>query len=371
MIPLAELIEFEAPTIEREIRTNKPLDAPDICLHTLRQLAYIFAGRSMDAPNLFIAGGLLHDNTPVSGAGSGLRSALLRMTGEATEQLSLREAPPLAPPDLPFQLQSHINKGVDAHPLLAKSWRNGTLVQVPGNLLPYGKGYAGFSEGLGSHPDPAQALRHGIFELIERNAVRLWWSGNTDATRILGTEPLVAKELGAPRERSTLLLDVTNESKASVFVAASFDRNGRSFCFGAAASYSSYSAMRSALRELGATEFGLSLARMFRPNDGGPKSNDQLLADRVDRDPFLSNLTTSEVEMGCIDSSTRRPSAADWTTLLSELDIYSIHLQAVGPNFHTVKVVSEFLNPVKSDYTNQELKGGTTQGDGFFGVPIY
>lgn len=364
MIPLEELREFEAPAIEWEMTTKRRLGAPQGCAPVLHQLAYIFIGRSVDAPKLWIAGGLLHDNTPVSGAGADDAGAMVRLTGEAAEQLSLRRRPPRAPSVLPLHLEAHGRSDVEAPTLVAKCWRSGRSVRVPGSLLPHGEGHGGYSEGLGSHTDPDQALRHGVFELIEREAVRRWWSGTVDAARVLDGAHLIADELGAPRLRKTLLLHVANANNVPVMIAASFDADGGSFCFGAAASETARSAARAALRELGATEFGLSLARLQSQNDTADKSNDLLLAERVDFDTFVKHHVACSIELNDVDRSIDLSSLENRDAFLSKLDIYSIELPTVAAGFKVVKAVSDLLKRENSKYT-----GGKVHG--IFGVPIY
>jgi hypothetical protein len=124
---LHELCEYEAPDPRRALGTGQALPLPAGFDPVLSRLAYMFHGRSAEAPALTLAGGVLESGRPVSGAGHGAAQALTRLMGEAAELIALGA-----------------------------------------------EGAGASSEGLGAGPDRDHAARHGLLELMERDAVARW-----------------------------------------------------------------------------------------------------------------------------------------------------------------------------------------------------
>jgi hypothetical protein len=360
---LVDIQEYETPNIDRELSTGAALDAPLFCLPVLCQLDYLFVGRCGSAPALRIAGGILSDGTPVSGAGAAARSALTRLAGEAAEQLALRQPPPLAPGAL--QPATLALPATALPPLRATCWRSGKEVAVAASALPDGsRGHTGYSEGLAAHTDPALALRHGVGELVERHAVRLWWAGARQGRHLSGTQALTDEVLGPERVRRTILLDLTGEIELPVILAASFDARGREFCFGAAAGASGEAAARAALRELGASEFGLSLARQNAEAGRTDETGDLRRAAVVRHEPFMELLAAP-------GEHALPPNLPDWGRLYAALDIHAITLPLPDTGFTALKTLSGILQ-AHGACRLRDLPGAKNTWDhGPFGVPIY
>ena len=140
-----------------------PPDAPAFCAAVLRRLDFVFVGRPSVVPGMVVAGGVLTDGTPVSGAGRGRIGALIRLAGEAAEQLGLRAAVDGLPQDQNV-------------PVL--DWHGSRTGNLDRDVLPLSSfETAGYSEGLAAHGTFSDAVQHGALELFERDAAAHWWAG--------------------------------------------------------------------------------------------------------------------------------------------------------------------------------------------------
>jgi ribosomal protein S12 methylthiotransferase accessory factor len=119
------------------------------------------------------------------------------------------------------------------------------------------------SVGCGAGASFEDAVLHGICELIERDAVALWWRGGRPARSIAdddeanraGTELLASLRRGLT-SRTTWLLDITTEFGVPCIVAASVDADGKSFVCGHAARPGRAAAARAAILEMCQLELG-------------------------------------------------------------------------------------------------------------------
>jgi ribosomal protein S12 methylthiotransferase accessory factor len=96
---------------------------------------------------------------------------------------------------------------------------------------------------------------HGLLELVERDAVALWWYARARrpafAWETLGSERLEALiDLIRDRQRGFHLLDLTTDLKIPVFAAVSVKSNGTGLLLGTAASLDPEIAIWKATSEL-------------------------------------------------------------------------------------------------------------------------
>jgi ribosomal protein S12 methylthiotransferase accessory factor len=110
------------------------------------------------------------------------------------------------------------------------------------------------------------AVIHGLCELVERDAVALWWRGglrgrmiasNSDAGEV-GAQLLVALRGGSMRRRSWLL-DITADVGVPCVAAVSTTWSGQQFVCGHAARPSRVAAVRAAILEMCQMELGLAV----------------------------------------------------------------------------------------------------------------
>lgn len=260
-------------------------------LRAAAQLQRFFVIRPPEAPGLYFCGGeLRHDSASVSVGAMGLSfvDAFKRCVGEAVEYWS--------------QIESSADESIIIHPLpltdCTKLWpaswlqfvtdENLSMIDciqaqalnddltfyLPADLclrransqftVPYK-----LSSGCAVGPTFDHALCKALTEVIERDAVALWWYGGVPPKRFsqdqlqqLGITELVQCCRGSYQERYTVFLDVSSDLKVPVVVAYSFDRSGSNFVCGMAAHLDLQKAVEAALLELCQMELGLALVRL-------------------------------------------------------------------------------------------------------------
>jgi ribosomal protein S12 methylthiotransferase accessory factor len=109
------------------------------------------------------------------------------------------------------------------------------------------------------------ATQHAVLELIERDALGLWWKGGRRGLAVDGERAEFALTIGALRrgraDRETWLLDITTDLAVPCVVAVSCAADGGEFAFGAAARLTLADAARTALLELCQLELALHVVQ--------------------------------------------------------------------------------------------------------------
>ncbi len=321
-----------------------PPETPAFCAAVLRRLDFVFVGQPSVVPGLVVAGGVLTDGTPVSGAGRRRTGALIRLAGEAAEQLGLRAAVDGLPREQDV-------------PML--DWHGAKAGYLARDVLPLSSSEtAGFSEGLAAHVAFSEAVDHGALELFERDAAAHWWAGATKAVLLSGTDDMVDGMLGAGRTRSTRILDVTCDTGVPAVLAASFDAQGGGYCFGAAARVSLVEAVEAAIRELGAAEFGQALeqSRGTDMTSEGAGMTAQTLT--------LAQFETDMVaDCRPLQSQTEMRNGIPeqvWPDVLKENGVGIVDLGCVGGQFRVIKAVSAALQPGQETYVCSRFAAALT-----------
>ena len=131
------------------------------------------------------------------------------------------------------------------------------------------------SIGCGAGPDLLDATLHGLLELIERDAVTLWWFGGQRARLVpSGTGSTAIRRLrGDARHRRTWLLDITTDIGVPVVVAASCHDDGLGLCVGHAAAPTLERAAESAVREMTQMELAHRITAAKRAERGDAALN--------------------------------------------------------------------------------------------------
>lgn len=128
---------------------------------------------------------------------------------------------------------------------------------------------------------PAEAQLHGLLELIERDAVALWWLGGRRPRRVSG-EAIeasgIAGLMGRLRRGRTgrrhWLLDLTTEFAVPVVVSASCEPDGSGLACGFAARADTAEAIRAAALEMCQMEIVIPLVNLKRAQQGDAALND-------------------------------------------------------------------------------------------------
>lgn len=227
----------------------------------------------------------------LNAAGSGLHplEAFESCVGEAIERLSARETEEDAarrcpPPDAPEAWLAPLLAEARGDPgwLPARRLVDGATVPVPIDLClrrpPERRAFEPpwpLSNGCAAGPSAEEATLRGLLELIERDAVALWWRGGRPAAPIPLEDPAVAAAaalLARLRQgeggRRSWLLDITTDLGVPAVAAVSFDAAGGGFCFGTAARPSLAAAGCAALMEMAQIELAMEVVEAKRRERG-------------------------------------------------------------------------------------------------------
>lgn len=143
------------------------------------------------------------------------------------------------------------------------------------------------STGTGAGADPLDAALHGLLELVERDAVALWWRGGRPPSVVSdgAGSALLAHLRGGPTRRRSWLLDITTDVGVPVVVAASCDDDGFGLCCGFAARTTLARAADAAVREMAQMELAHHLSDLKRQarGDAGLSDLDRQHIDRFTR----------------------------------------------------------------------------------------
>jgi len=235
------------------------------------------------APRLFLMGGMAHPDVfgegfaeslgaSVSGTGATLRQAFESCVGEGVELLSQFEQPG------DIVAASHAVRVVDPFPSASVNSQgfdrmrtvegvhllSGQSVHIPADrcLRPRqgeDRTHAPFalSTGCGAGRSLEAATLHGLLELIERDALALWWRGGRAAAQIDFARPEFADVRASMTQardgeqgRWSWALDITTDVGVPCVVAISVDESGRKLACGSSARLSRAEALASAFREM-------------------------------------------------------------------------------------------------------------------------
>ncbi|MBN8944750.1 MAG: YcaO-like family protein [Rhizobiales bacterium] len=145
----------------------------------------------------------------------------------------------------------------------------------PAEPCAYGEPAFPLGLGGGAGPTAEAAILHGLLELIERDAMALWWRGGGPARPIGAGDqamPAVTRLLDAARRnapaRQVTLIDITGEFGVPVVAALSTGPDGRGFACGLAARPTPDRAVHAALLEMLQMELAQDLAEAKRGQGG-------------------------------------------------------------------------------------------------------
>jgi ribosomal protein S12 methylthiotransferase accessory factor len=137
------------------------------------------------------------------------------------------------------------------------------------------------STGCAVGPSREEAATRAILELVERDAVALWWLGGCPGRPVLPSGMIATEAaalLGRLRDgqaaRVAWLLDITTDLGVPTFAALSADGNGRQLACGFAARTAASEAARAAILEMTQVETAFALIEL-KLAEGGPAALDQ------------------------------------------------------------------------------------------------
>ena len=292
--------------------TELPLLQPALAI--ARRMQRIFRLPVPDAPGLAFVGGQFDAATfepsatgsgSVSVAGSSMEPmrAFLSCICEAVEYVSQLKAPEH---DCIFDTAGNLATGLEhgqltallagmgadpaiaaaqMHWIAATNISEGEKVLLPASLCLRNTDGAGrrdpsvkLSTGCGAGPTRATAMLHGLLELVERDAVAMWWLGGRRGKALAcGAESEAADYMAQLRQqssgRTSWLLDISTDLAIPSVAALSHDADGRGLAFGFAARLSFEEAAKAAIRELCQMELGLHLLSLKLHQQGAAALN--------------------------------------------------------------------------------------------------
>lgn len=230
----------------------------------------------------------------VAGAGLSALEAFEACVGEGIERLSAVEAVEdratrQAPPAEAAPWLQPLLRGIAADPgwLAMRRQGDGGTVPVPLDFClrraPRNRAVEPpwpLSIGCAAGISPEGATLHGLLELIERDAVALWWRGGRRGRPIGLDEPAAAEAAarlarlrGRRLDRRAWLLDITTDVGVPAVAAVSFGQDGGGFCLGTAARPGLAGAAGAAIMEMAQSELAIEVVEAKRRERGDAALN--------------------------------------------------------------------------------------------------
>ena len=224
----------------------------------------------------------------------------------------------------------------------------------PDHLAPAGCCFRGYnapdmvcdSNGCASATDEEQAILSGLLELVERDAVALWWYNRVrrPAVSVTGLSPAIdlLVKFFAERDRSVHVLDLTTEFRIPVYAAISMTAAGEAPVVGTAAGPDASSAIWKALAECAAT---LEALDTFSGEAQTPDEHAQLRWFRTANGQDCGYLLPSGESLQ--EPATGTVSLSTAVTRLDEAAVDSFFIRLTRPELGspTVRVLAPGLRP--------------------------
>ena len=308
---LLQSLEYASEPESPELRTNRTA-----LLRAAAQFARVFQLRAPDAPGLVFFAGEVdpstvaadHDRAPLTGVGGmglSMRAAFEACIGEGVEYLSQFETGDEALVACSAAQMQQAAKGEGRRfledllrdtggadgakfdCLVATALLDDSTMLVPADICLRRSPARSrmqppflLSMGCAAGPSKADAVLHGLCELVERDAAGLWWRGGMRGRPLALDEQacgegaaLLAKLRQGHAGRCTWLLDITTDLAIPAVAAVSCRVDGKGFAFGLSARPSVAGAVRGALMELCQNELAHAVVAAKRHESGPEKLN--------------------------------------------------------------------------------------------------
>ncbi len=216
------------------------------------------------------------------------------------------------------------------------------------------------TEGCGAAFVKEWALKHGLFELIERDAYCQWWFAARPARQLvfpqsgLGSFRNFRERIrGEDCSREDVILDITTDLGIPCVAAVSFAQDGSQIACGTAANSDRTIAIEAAFREMCQLEFGYHVAEFRRRSHGfaALDRHDQAKLRQADifnakELPMVNPEHVDEVD-GWFETEPDCPSLAELVRRLDckGIQVYAVELESTYANWQIVKVLSPDLQP--------------------------
>lgn len=389
-----------------QLSSSEELQNAAALLRVAGRIGGVFRLRCRSAPGLTFFGAFAGFDAdwaaevePVSlnGAGETPRQAFGACIGEGVEYLSqfrsqdarqnggkLSVAETSSGPDLQLLMEWIGGVEIDASSIewmTAIRLRDGGTVRLPACLAVRTVGASAedaqrwcVGSGCAAGPSREAAIRGALFELVERDAVAMWWRGGriarsipVEALESLGAVEFLGRVRQGVTDRLTRLLVLSSDFGATCIAAVSFDREGRGFAGGYACHIDPVLAVRSAIREMCQMELGNDLVAIKRSRGAGLNEADgrhhRRLSEVDADDPRLSTRGAADLE-----APGMLPADAGTAELVQRLaaagfEPYGVDLSHEDFGIHVAKIVIPGMQPYPSTFQTPRLKAVSGQGD--------
>lgn len=204
---------------------------------------------------------------------------------------------------------------------------------------------------------PAEAQLHGVLELVERDAVALWWLGGRPARRVAarhceaaGVAALMARLRRGRTGRRHWLLDITTGLAVPAVVSVSCEADGRGLACGFAARLDMAAAIRAAILEMCQMEIAIHLVHLKRAQQGEAALDaaDQAHLRRCRFDvaacpALLEDRAAAAADTAWPDDGPAAGPVADPATAASRVAMLARHLTGRGVHIHGVDLTRDAL----------------------------
>ncbi len=238
---------------------------------------------------------------PACGVGLDPGQAFAGCMGEAAERFAQIETPQDRADPEPGDIALTVWPGGQS-----RRWPRDLLLRRPANRMRMHPP-APLSIGCAAGPSPEAARMAAILEVIERDAVALWWRGGVAPRRIAARHPAARAaaeslaRLGYPVAlRQLHLLDITADLGVPVVAALSFGPDGRGFCCGTAARPEWAAAAHAATLELCQNELAVALAVARRDGAGAAGMPERDLAHLARHEAVLAAACLANAAAGAM-----------------------------------------------------------------------
>jgi ribosomal protein S12 methylthiotransferase accessory factor len=215
------------------------------------------------------------------------------------------------------------------------------------------------------------ATLHAVLELVERDALGLWWRGGNRGLTVDAKLSEFDLTIGAlrrgRRERETWLLDITTDLGAPCIVAISCTPDGAEFAFGAAARTTVAEAARVAILEVCQLELAYDLVRRKarERGEGALNAADRRHLTRAD----AINAKTCELARPIAETRAALPGPRNLDELVAQasrigIEFYRVDLTRPPQAIPAVRVLAPALQPEPSQILGDRLRAVIEQTGG-------
>jgi ribosomal protein S12 methylthiotransferase accessory factor len=263
---------------------------------------------------------------PLAACGEALDVDARRFITEALAASSIAADRPIA-----WIVASHLSGGAEARFPLDLCYRRRADDQdfVPSLKL---------SSGCAAGKTVEAATLRGLLELVERDAVALWWRGGrrgrspaVDSDAAGAAAELLARIRRGNTERKTWLLDITTDVEIPVIAALSTGPDGFGFAFGFGARLNRAEAARAAIFELCQVELGQYVrnAKRSEGGDGALNENDRRQQRLISFDTRDCKLLQPETGAGDVPGECHGVSVMSLQQALERLQAHGVAAYAI------------------------------------------